>query len=32
MTHGQDAGGFGNPIALGLLEFAIIGLVIFLWQ
>jgi len=32
MTHGQDAGGFGNPITLGLLGLAFIGLLIFLWQ
>lgn len=31
MTHGQDAG-FINPITLGLLAIAIVGLVIFLWQ
>lgn len=31
MTHGQDVG-FGNPITLGLLAIAIIGLAIFLWQ
>ncbi|MFB2918159.1 DHA2 family efflux MFS transporter permease subunit [Aerosakkonema funiforme] len=31
MTHGQDAG-FTNPMTLGLLAIALVGLVIFLWH